>query len=502
MTATVRRALILAGGGLKVAYQAGVLQVWLDEAGMDMQLATGSSGGTLNLAMWSQGYTGRQIADAWRDYKPLAAASVSRGLLRRGPFAPAMLSGRGLRRKIFPAFGLDWHAIRTSAREAVFDVYNFTAHEHRAVGPAELTEDLLVSAVSLPWWFDPVRVGSDTYIDAVFATDSNLEEAIRRGATELWVVWTVGTGGIWRGGFVNGYFQMIEAMANAELRAGLRRIEESNRAIDENRPGHYPHRVTVRMLAAEVPMHYLLVLRNSQVRRAVELGVADARRWCRERGIPLLTNGFSGNGCGTVAGNGTPPVAAGISFRERMSGSLRLAEPEQPATPCELRLEITIADVEEFAADPEHRGRVHGTVVCPALGGTLPIRSGTVNLLVEKAIGDLRMIYELIVPAADGRELLLRGEKFVHHDTGPDLWRDTTTLHTIVLDPDGSELAAGILRLSPAGLLRQLASMRADRLGALSRFLGFFLGRLADTYLKAPQPRATPAWLRAAVNRK
>ena len=31
---TPKRSLILAGGGIKVAFQAGVLQVWLDEAGV------------------------------------------------------------------------------------------------------------------------------------------------------------------------------------------------------------------------------------------------------------------------------------------------------------------------------------------------------------------------------------------------------------------------------------------------------------------------------------
>ena len=29
-----KRSLMLAGGGMKVAFQAGVLQVWLDEAGL------------------------------------------------------------------------------------------------------------------------------------------------------------------------------------------------------------------------------------------------------------------------------------------------------------------------------------------------------------------------------------------------------------------------------------------------------------------------------------
>jgi predicted acylesterase/phospholipase RssA len=500
MTTGVRRALVLAGGGLKVAYQAGVMQVWLDEAGIDMRLATGASGGTLNLAMWCQGFTGRQMADAWRNYRPLAAASVNPRLLLRGPFSPSMLTQKGLRKRVLPAFGLDWHAIRNTDREAAFDVYNFTAHEHRAVPAEDLTEDLLVSAVALPWWFSPVRIESETYIDAVFATDANLDEAIRRGATELWVVWTVGTGGMWRRGFVNGYFQMIEAMANAGLRAALQRIQDSNAAIAGGRPGHYPSRVEVRMLTAEVPLHYLVVLSRRQVRRAVELGVRDARRWCAEADIPLR---------GPVPPDPSPTKGgdhgAGVSFRERMSGQVRVADLPAPRTSaCELRLEVTIADVDRFVADPDHVARVHGTVVCPALGGTLPIRAGTLNLLVEKAVGDLRMVYELLVSGSDGGELRLYGEKLVHHDRGVDLWKDTTTLYLTARDDGGTEVAAGVLRLSFVGLLRQLATMRAgDRSGrgwlrALAKFLHFFGGQLSDTYLTPPTPRSLPVWLRNA----
>ena len=57
-----RRSLILAGGGVKVAFQAGVLQVWLDEAGLEFDHADGASGGVFNLAMYCQGMTGTEIA--------------------------------------------------------------------------------------------------------------------------------------------------------------------------------------------------------------------------------------------------------------------------------------------------------------------------------------------------------------------------------------------------------------------------------------------------------
>lgn len=42
-----KRSLMLAGGGLKIAFQAGVLQVWLDEAGIEFDHGDGVSGATV-----------------------------------------------------------------------------------------------------------------------------------------------------------------------------------------------------------------------------------------------------------------------------------------------------------------------------------------------------------------------------------------------------------------------------------------------------------------------
>ena len=53
--AGTKRALVLAGGGLKVAFQAGVLEVWLDEAGVTFDHVDAASGGCFNAAMLCQG---------------------------------------------------------------------------------------------------------------------------------------------------------------------------------------------------------------------------------------------------------------------------------------------------------------------------------------------------------------------------------------------------------------------------------------------------------------
>jgi predicted acylesterase/phospholipase RssA len=104
----IKRSLILAGGGVKVAFQAGVLQVWLDEAGLTFDHADGASGGTFNLAMWCQGMTGTQIADAWRRTKPIEGVSHDAAQLTKLLWARSIFTLDGYRRSVFPGWGLDW----------------------------------------------------------------------------------------------------------------------------------------------------------------------------------------------------------------------------------------------------------------------------------------------------------------------------------------------------------------------------------------------------------
>jgi len=278
----------MAGGGVKVAFQAGVLQVWLDEAGLTFDHADGASGGVFNLAMYCQGLSGTQIADNWRRFQPLASLSVNWPEIIRGPFAQSVLTYDAFRTKVLrSSWGLDWETIRATPMDATFNLYDFSAQETVVLTADQMDEDRLVSAVSLPMWFPSVRIDGHDYIDAVYATDANLDEAIRRGADELWIVWTVSELGRWRSGFIAEYFQIIEASANSSLRDPLRRIEENNAAVARGEPGAFGRHIEVKMLQAEVPIHYLFNFTRGRMARGVELGVQAGRRWCAKEGISL-----------------------------------------------------------------------------------------------------------------------------------------------------------------------------------------------------------------------
>jgi predicted acylesterase/phospholipase RssA len=502
-----RRSLILAGGGTKVAFQAGVLQVWLDEAGLQFDHADGASGGVFNAAMWAQGMSGRQIADNWRRFQPLSAIDPDfKGLLLSAT-TPSLFTLKRFQRHVMGGWGLDWKAIQATPREVTFNLYNFTKHELVVLESSEMDEDRLLSAVSLPIWFPPVAIDGDTYIDAVYATDANLEEAIRRGANELWVIWTVSLRGTWKAGFAPQYFQIIEAAANSQLKAVLNRIERNNATIAAAGVGEFGRHVTVKCLQAEVPLHYLFNFRRDRIAMAVELGVAAARRWCVEEGISLSPPE-------TSVSPSPPSPVEGIHFTEHMAGfaTMGCQDPEEgwrlgadEGNRLRFRLTIEVDDLDQFATQPEHAGTARGWVDFDSLGGRFPVRAGQFNLFIDQEDpGHKRMLYRLHFIDSGGFPLTLLGEKKVQDDPGHDLWADTTTLYTRILrghvdwpEADLAQtVAAGIMRITPLSFLRQLTTFRARgetvgrRLEALSRFGRLFAGKLWDVYvISDPGPR-------------
>jgi hypothetical protein len=338
-------------------------------------------------------------------------------------------------------------------------------------------------------WYPPVSVRGRDFIDGVFVTDANLDAAIASGANELWIVWTVSTRGRWANGPVAHYFQVIEACANGRLRRDLDRIARSNRAHAEGRPAEYPYPVRVRALQREVPMHYLLVFRRRTIAAAVERGVRAARAWCAEQDLDL------------VGDDAAPPPAAGggVEFREVMAGpvafGVRSAQDaaDVGATRGErmaLRLDVRIDDVAGFLRDPRHVARVSGSMECALLGGSRPVRGGSVALLPESAPGaGSTMEYRLPTTDSTGRALLVVGRKAVRDDPGPDVWADTTTLDLQVLDGSGDAVMRGLLRITPLAFLRVLLSVRGRSIPA---FAVFFLRRLARLYLLERRPAAAP----------
>ncbi|RSS81660.1 patatin-like phospholipase family protein [Streptomyces sp. WAC06614] len=502
---TPRRSLVLAGGGLKVAFQAGVLQVLLDEAELRFDHVDGASGGVFNLAMYCQGMSGRRIADNWRTLSPLKGVSPNWRELPKGPYARSLFTMDGYRRHVFPGWGLDWEKIRATDREATFNLYDFTSNELEPVPASRMDEDRLCAGVALPMWFPSVVLDGKTYIDPVYLTDGNVEEAIRRGCDELWIVWTVSRRGRWRDGFVAHYFQIIEAAANGQLQHWLRRIEASNAAEREGGRGEFGRVIDVRLLSAEVPLNYLINVGRDRFAQAVELGVHHARRWCTAQGIPWRPVPLEDR-----PGTDRP---ARLRFSERMVGRVAFGAhaTEEPspgqggAATADLVLHLTVevADMDRFLVDPDHEAALRGEIVCQELGGRLPVERGTFQLFVQRPDpAHLQMCYRLFFSDRAGHRLTLSGHKDVDEDSRRGVWKDTSVLHTRILrghvDADAEsgaeQVAAGAVHIRPADFLKQLTTFRVEaatlpgRITTLGRFGQFFAGKLWDVYAQDVLP--------------
>ena len=505
-----RRSLILAGGGVKVAFQAGALQVWLDEAGLTFDHVDGASGGVFNLVMMCQGMNGLQIANNWRNFKPIDSVDLNIRELAKLLYADSIATLDSYRKNVLPAWGLDWPAIRASKLDATFNVYNFSKHQLEIIEPKDMTEDLLIAEVSLPMWFPPVRIAGDLYIDAVYLTDANIEEAIRRGADELWIIWTVSDKSEWHSGFVAEYFQIIETSSVGHYRAILRRIEQNNALVARGERGEFGRHIEVKELKADVPLHYLLNLSQDRLTEAVNLGVERARQWCKDNGIPLK---LSPGDYPTDVHN----VQTKLSFIEEMKGYITfgevdfdkgLREGKKTNTYLMIHLTIAVDGVNRFITRAEHEAGAVGHIGCDALGGELPVEKGVFNLFVDEQNAAIKkMLYRLFFSDGQGRALTLSGYKLIRDDPGFDVWTDTTTLFTRILkghvteeeeaaaskDPAQLEamlVASGIIHIHMLDFLKQLTTFRieaptvTDGASALARFGALFLGKLWDVYAR------------------
>jgi predicted acylesterase/phospholipase RssA len=495
-----KRSLILAGGGLKVCYQAGVMQVWLDEAGLTFDHADGASGGTFNLAMYCQGMTGKQIADNWRNLDPFLPVDLNTSGV--WPFSRSLFTTDNLRAKVLPSWGIDWNAIRQSNRAGTFNVFNFSKKQLEVVPQSKMTEDFQIAAVSLPMWFPPVVINGDTYFDSVYISDGNLEEAVRRGAEEIWAIWTVSRKDEWRDGFVNEYFQIIETVADTNFFAYWKRLEENNRRIAAGQTGEFGRGIKLNLIEAEVPVHYLLNFSKDRMGEAVNQGVEDARAWCRDRNIPLLPG---------QSYPGIPPAAAtSLKFTEEMKGFLKrgataTTHEEYQAAAAEAKgadgalmfhLDISVADVDTFVTSPAHETKADGYIDSPLFGGRRPVANGVVNLFVNAADPMKKnMRYRLFFTGGDGRKYTLAGFKDINGPSLTSLWDETTTLYTQVLEghiaagQQGPVVGSGVLVIRPEDFFfKQMFSFRTQgpsleaRLSGLNRFGVMFLGKIWDVY--------------------
>jgi hypothetical protein len=193
----------------------------------------------------------------------------------------------------------------------------------------------------------------------------------------------------------------------------------------------------------------------------------------------------------------------GITFRETMAGGFTLGETD-PATGDKkgkhagnilaMHATIAIQAMDRFIADPDHVGRIDGSIDYPPFGEGIPSKTGVFNLFSPTNDPRLKlMVYEMAFTHG-GQDYYLAGRKEVKDDPRFDLWKDTTTLFTqLHKGPNKSTpvVGAGILTLGPVDLMKMVSTMHAinstsavEGAEAVMKFGRFFLGELWNIYCK------------------
>ncbi len=494
---TTRRSIILAGGGMRVAYQAGVLLA-LEDAGITFDHGDGTSGGTMNLAMLLSGLSPTEMCERWRTLNVKAFASpVSFGDYLNLPNAMALGDADGIVGDVFPHLGIDIARIRASTGMAgTFNVCDFVRKTAEVIPHTDIDMDLLVAGISLPIFMPPVHARGTTWTDAVWIKDANLMEAVRRGADELWVVWCIGNTPTYYPGAFRQYVHMIELSANGKLFEEFRQIAELNERIARGeQPNGRTRPVVLHVIrpATPLPLDPDFFLGRIDARTLVDTGYMDAARYLAAmtpQGIPF-----------TPEATQMSDDTTGITFRETMGGFFAMGETDPKAGAARgetagerltMHATVTVRDVERFVQDPAHLGELTGEVIFAPLGSPSPASVGVFNLFAPTTDQSLRhMVYELGFQSG-GAQYYLAGKKHVRDDAGFDLLRDTTTLYTTLhkgTDASAPVVGAGILTLgagdfaSLLGTIRPIGTQSAmDGAAAVARFGKFFAGQLADVY--------------------
>jgi pimeloyl-ACP methyl ester carboxylesterase len=213
-----------------------------------------------------------------------------------------------------------------------------------------------------------------------------------------------------------------------------------------------------------------------------------------------------------------------VRFTEEMKGYVTFGESDyerggregrKSGTRLMFHLTIEVDDLDRFTTDPRREATAEGWVGCDALGGRLPVEKGVFNLLVDvEDPATKRMLYQLFFRDGAGHPVTLTGHKVIRNDPSADVWPDTTTLYTRLLqghvdasDERGAQVvASGIIWISPLDFLKQLTTFRADgpsqisRITALGRFGALFMGQLWHVYARRAV-RRTRGYRGAHTNR-
>ncbi|WP_369746284.1 patatin-like phospholipase family protein [Paenarthrobacter sp. AMU7] len=436
-----KRSLVLAGGGMRVAWQAGVVKA-LTEEGLEFQHVDGTSGGILTAGMILSGVSPDEMCARWSgvDVKDFGSA-LPVGDYLKGPWSlPAVGDADGILNKVFPALGINdatirAHAAEPDAVEGSFNVVEFTGKRCHAIDATDIDAGLMAAGMSLPIFLPPLRRDGKVWTDAVWIRDANVAEALRRGADEVWLVWCIGNTPYWGDGPLEQYVHMIEMSAMGALLADFDAAEAAGRefVLHVVRPRH------------PLPLDPEFYLGRIDADTLIGMGYRDARAYLDSR----TDTGLAKDANCTAMTEPAPGVRVNDTLRGDLDGS-----------------PVTFKATVVLPSDPGDEA--------PQLSGYLEhSRFGRVFLAggrVETHGDDVTYRARIRV---DGGWQSLAVTRTLHDDPGPDAWADSRRAR---LEVGGLVADLTMSLADAAGFLASVEPVGAhgfvDRAGAVAGFAG------------------------------
>ena len=277
---------------MRVAYQAGAVQA-LHEEGLRYSYADATSGGTMNLAALLSGVDPSSLTKRWREMDSTKFLSLQplRAYTRPSKL-PALGNRKGVRRRVLPHLGVNIdHLNSATGIHATFNVCGFDDKGVVSLTQHEVELPHLLAAVSLPVLMPSVQYGGRDWTDSVWIKDSNILNAVQKGANEIWVVWCIGNTPCYQSGMMNQYVHMIEISAVGAFNGELKTMAYLNDAINRGeRPFSHDRPIAVHLVRPEYPIpldpDYLVGKVTSDA--LVNQGFADASHYLRDRQTVVL----------------------------------------------------------------------------------------------------------------------------------------------------------------------------------------------------------------------
>lgn len=190
------RALVLSGGGVKGAYQVGVLHNWLYQQQIQYDILCGVSVGALNISFLSQYKMGDEIK-AYKDLLSLWGTIDDSKIYKHwcilrelaGLWKPSLYNSKPLMDMVRNT--LDCKKIAESGRKLRVGAvslntgkYHLFTEEHPAIA------DGVIASSAFPVFLTPIEIYGELWTDGGVKTVTPIAAAIDAGATEIDIVMT------------------------------------------------------------------------------------------------------------------------------------------------------------------------------------------------------------------------------------------------------------------------------------------------------------------------